>query len=133
MNKVPKWARATVVTAVASVALANAACTKGSAEAEQFRFDAHGGRYPQIFVYVGPGESQSDMQDEGYYIDGDTAQAICQQLGRTVTRHADQGETPGHSDEWVKVLGTPADGTYGYQFATEAYGGVVGGHTLKSC
>lgn len=79
----------------------------------QLTFDYLGGGSTTIKVFPGPGTGKVD----GTYFDGDTVGAICKTEGQERKSDPSLGEEPRHSDEWIKIDGTPGE----TQFATAVY------------
>jgi hypothetical protein len=101
-------------------------------DAQGFRFNKMCGGSSTIEVYPGVSNSDADKQYDAAYKDGETRPAECHTVGRIVYRHPEPGvnEIPGQSDDWIK-LQTPAGQPP--QYASEAYGGLTPGYTVKEC
>lgn len=80
-------------------------------------FDYRGGGSRIIEVYPGPDDLGPDRVSNGTYRDGDHAPAICKTVGRVVTANEAAGETPGSSNQWFEIEGSPGQ----RQFATALY------------
>ena len=92
----------------------------GSPSAEvKVTFDSQAGSHVTsgfsnvIQVYPGPLENPNDEQENGTFMNAQTAEATCVITGRTVHADTNVGERPGQSDKWVEL-------TMG-SFATELY------------
>jgi len=75
-----------------------------------------------IQVYPGVSDDPNKPQDkvnDGTYFNGNTAVAVCETKGRTVTSHPSQGESYRQSDEWYLLQNT-SGGQPEYASATYA-------------
>lgn len=81
---------------------------------QQLVFDDLGGGSSTIQVYPSP---NGHPEANGTYPSGEAVGAICVTEGREVHSDPGVGEMPRHSDEWIKIHGTPGE----TQFATDVY------------
>lgn len=70
-----------------------------------------------IPVYPGVSESEVDKQLNGTFNPNERVRVICKTIGRTVNSHPENGDEERHSNEWVRIVGSP--GTV--QFASMTY------------
>jgi hypothetical protein len=85
-------------------------------------FDALGGGSNVIEVYPGSADTAHDKTSDGTFEAGQTADVICEEPGRTVNSHPEEGERRRTSSIWYKI----AAGGQTY-FATGTYADVSGG------
>ena len=99
-----------------------------------FQFNFMGGGSKVILVYPGVCDTDTAKAYDAQYLDKEKVPAICEATGRTVTRDAELGETPGSSNKWVELQFTTgsSQGSGEREFATLAYGEVVSGQ-LPPC